>query len=53
MPIGDVISRKIAQHHLLYVQLCRKCNAKNPFNAKSCRKCHSKRLRPKKRETKK
>ncbi|MHA1684587.1 MAG: 50S ribosomal protein L40e [Promethearchaeota archaeon] len=53
MPVGDPIQRKIAQYHLLYVKLCRKCNAKNAFTAKKCRKCHSKNLRPKKRETKK
>ncbi|MFX0098316.1 MAG: 50S ribosomal protein L40e [Candidatus Hodarchaeota archaeon] len=53
MPVGDPFLRRIAQHHLLYVSICRKCNAKNPYGAKKCRKCHSKRLRPKKRETKK
>ncbi|MHA1699787.1 MAG: 50S ribosomal protein L40e [Promethearchaeota archaeon] len=53
MPIKDPFARKIAQYHLLYVQICRKCGAKNPFSAKKCRRCHSKRLRQKKREVRK
>nr|MDO8114793.1 50S ribosomal protein L40e [Candidatus Sigynarchaeota archaeon] len=53
MPIGDVTIRKIAQYHLLYKKVCRKCGALNPFTATKCRHCHSTRLRQKKRETKK
>nr|MDO8117105.1 50S ribosomal protein L40e [Candidatus Sigynarchaeota archaeon] len=53
MPVGDPIGRKIAAHHLLYIKVCRKCNAKNPFTATKCRRCRSKRLRQKRRETKK
>jgi len=33
-------------------KICRKCKAKNPWNAKKCRKCGSKQLRPKKGEKK-
>lgn len=53
MPLADPIKKKIAATHLLYHQICRKCGARNDFNAKKCRKCHSYNLRIKKREASK
>jgi large subunit ribosomal protein L40e len=50
MPIGDPFKRKIAQYHLLYKTICRKCGALNPYRAKKCRRCHCKDMRNKKRE---
>ncbi|MHA1597058.1 MAG: 50S ribosomal protein L40e [Candidatus Asgardarchaeia archaeon] len=46
----DEFKRKLAHYHLLEYMICRKCYARNPRNAKKCRRCHSKRLRPKKKE---
>ncbi|WP_445870160.1 50S ribosomal protein L40e [Candidatus Jordarchaeum sp.] len=51
MPIGDPDKRRIAAEHLLYVKICRKCYARNPISATKCRRCKSKRLRLKKRQT--
>ena len=53
MPIADQTVRRIAAYWLLYKKVCRKCGALNPFEATKCRRCHSTRLRQKKRETKK
>ncbi len=53
MPIADTTIRKIAAYHLLYKKICRNCGVLNPYTATTCRHCHSKNLRNKKRETKK
>ncbi|MHA1717931.1 MAG: 50S ribosomal protein L40e [Promethearchaeota archaeon] len=50
MPVTDPYLRRVADHYHLYVYICRKCGARNPFRAKKCRRCHSKDLRPKRRE---
>ncbi|GAB4318901.1 MAG: 50S ribosomal protein L40e [Promethearchaeota archaeon] len=50
MPIVDPFKRRVAQAHLLYMRICRKCGARNDFHATKCRRCHSKDLREKKRE---
>ncbi|MEM2109838.1 MAG: 50S ribosomal protein L40e [Candidatus Odinarchaeota archaeon] len=50
MPITDADKKYIAAHSLLYVNVCRKCGARNPLNNKKCRRCKSPVLRPKKRE---
>ncbi|MHA1557947.1 MAG: 50S ribosomal protein L40e [Candidatus Heimdallarchaeota archaeon] len=52
MPVADPEKREIARRKLLYVQVCRKCYARNALRATKCRKCGSKRLRPKNRESK-
>ena len=52
MPVADPEKREIARRKLLYVQICRKCYARNALRAKKCRKCGSTRLRPKNRESK-
>ena len=41
-----------AEKRLFRVKICRKCNAKNPWKAKSCKKCGHKGLRPKRKEVK-
>ena len=40
--------RAIAMEKILKKKICRKCGARNPWNAKRCRKCGSNSLRPKK-----
>ncbi|MCK5403124.1 50S ribosomal protein L40e [Candidatus Bathyarchaeota archaeon] len=50
MPITNIEHREIARQHRLYFMICRKCGVRNSFKAKKCRKCHSKSLRPKKRD---
>lgn len=50
MPIEDPEKREIVKASLLDVSICRKCYARNPPNAKNCRRCHSTRLRPKRKE---
>lgn len=52
MPVTDPYLRRVADHYHLYVYICRKCGARNPFRAKKCRRCRSKDLRPKRRERK-
>ena len=49
MPITDLVKKKIAQEHKLYMKICRKCGARNPPNAIKCRKCRGNNLRWKKR----
>ncbi len=51
MPVTDIVKRRLAQSHMLYVKICRDCGARNPRNATKCRKCRGKNLRWKKRET--
>ncbi len=50
MPLDDPEKKRIARHHLLMKSICRDCGSRNPPKAKKCRRCHSKDLRPKKRE---
>lgn len=52
MPVADPEKREIARQKLLYVQICRKCYARNALRAKKCRKCGSTSLRMKNRESK-
>lgn len=40
-----------AEDRLFTVQICMRCNARNPQRADSCRKCGYGNLRPKARET--
>jgi large subunit ribosomal protein L40e len=39
-----------AEERLLEKQICMRCDARNPKDATSCRKCGYKKLRPKNRE---
>jgi len=39
-----------AEERLLDKAICMRCNARNPTDAVSCRKCGYKKLRPKNRE---
>ncbi|WP_232703005.1 50S ribosomal protein L40e [Halobacterium wangiae] len=39
------------EDRLLGKQICMRCNARNPKDAESCRKCGYKKLRPKAKET--
>ncbi len=41
----------VAEERLLHKQICMKCGARNSPRAKQCRKCGSKELRPKARES--
>ncbi|MHA1129442.1 MAG: 50S ribosomal protein L40e [Candidatus Helarchaeota archaeon] len=50
MPITDPIKKQIAVQSLLFMKICRSCGARNPIDAKKCRRCRSKQLRFKKRE---
>jgi len=46
--MASELSREVAIKRLLKVKICMNCNARNPPNAKYCRKCKSRRLRRKK-----
>lgn len=52
LPVANPEHRIIARNVLVNVWVCRKCYARNPINARRCRKkrCKSKNLRPKRRE---
>jgi large subunit ribosomal protein L40e len=50
MPVTDIVKRRIAQRHKLYVKICRSCGVRNPSNAVKCRKCRGKNLRWKNRD---
>lgn len=50
MPITDPETRDIVRKALLDMMICRKCYARNPPGATKCRRCRSKRLRPKRKE---
>jgi len=50
MPVTDLVKRRIAQQHRLYLKICRDCGARNAGAADRCRKCHGGHLRWKKRE---
>lgn len=52
MPVQDPEKLRIAQQHLLYIKVCRRCGARNSMSAEKCRRCRSKELRPKRRELK-
>ncbi len=41
-----------AEKRLFHVKICRKCNARNPWAARKCRKCGYKSLRTKRKEVK-
>lgn len=41
-----------AEARLLDKLICMRCNARNPIGATKCRRCGSKRLRPKTKERK-
>ncbi len=41
-----------AEARLLDKLICMRCNARNPIGAEKCRRCGSKRLRPKNKERK-
>ena len=41
-----------AKERRMRKKICRKCKARNPWNAKKCRKCGSTSMRPKKAEKK-
>ncbi|MEM1537861.1 MAG: 50S ribosomal protein L40e [Candidatus Nezhaarchaeales archaeon] len=49
MPITDPEKQRIVQQRLLFVKICRKCNARNPPSATKCRRCRSHNLRWKRR----
>ncbi|MCW3986931.1 50S ribosomal protein L40e [Candidatus Bathyarchaeota archaeon] len=51
MPITDIVKRRIAQRHKLYLKICRSCGARNPSTNTKCRKCRKKNLRWKRRES--
>jgi large subunit ribosomal protein L40e len=40
----------VAEKRLFQVQICMRCNARNPLRAKRCRKCGYNGLRPKSKE---
>jgi len=48
MPIADPILREIAKKALLDYKICMRCYARNPPSATKCRRCGSRKLRPKK-----
>jgi large subunit ribosomal protein L40e len=41
-----------AEAHLLHIKICMNCNARNPVKSTRCRKCKSKQLRMKSKESK-
>ncbi len=43
---------ELARRYRLYYKICRRCGARNPITAKKCRRCRSKNLRLKHRESK-
>ncbi|PLJ76774.1 50S ribosomal protein L40e [Infirmifilum sp. SLHALR2] len=47
MPIRDPEKLQLALDHHFKVKICRRCNARNPWEADRCRRCHSRDLRPK------
>lgn len=50
MSLSDPFVKKIAEKALLDYKICMKCNARNPPTARLCRRCRSRRLRPKKKK---
>jgi large subunit ribosomal protein L40e len=40
-----------AEAHILHTKICMRCNARNPIKATRCRKCKSKQLRMKSKES--
>ncbi len=53
MPVTDPVKVRIVFERRLNKTICRKCGAINPPNAKKCRRCRSKDLRPKKKGARK
>jgi len=50
MPLTDLVKKRIAQEHRLYMKICRDCGARNSSQSNKCRNCRGKNLRWKKRE---
>ncbi|EZQ03787.1 MULTISPECIES: 50S ribosomal protein L40e [Acidianus] len=50
MPINEPEKVKIIQDRIFMKKVCRNCGALNPIRATKCRRCHSRNLRPKKKE---
>jgi len=50
MSLRDPFKLQLARKHRLDKTVCRKCGATNPPGATKCRKCHSKKLRPKRKK---
>gem|GEM_PF-64850 len=50
MPLTDMVKKRIAQQHKLYMKICRDCGARNASSSNKCRKCRGNNLRWKKRE---
>ncbi|MCD4816984.1 MAG: 50S ribosomal protein L40e [Methanosarcinales archaeon] len=40
-----------AEKHILHMKICMSCNARNPVKSTRCRKCNSKQLRMKSKES--
>jgi len=47
MPIRDPAKLQLALDKNFRVKICRKCGARNSWNAERCRRCKSRALRPK------
>ena len=47
MPIRDPFKLQLALDHNFKVKICRRCGARNPWDAERCRRCKSRDLRPK------
>ncbi|HOM95610.1 MAG: 50S ribosomal protein L40e [Candidatus Methanofastidiosa archaeon] len=45
------MKNELAEKRLFHVKICMKCNARNPWKAKSCRKCGYSGLRGKAKES--
>ncbi|MCJ7770096.1 50S ribosomal protein L40e [Candidatus Bathyarchaeota archaeon] len=50
MPLTDMVKKRIAQEHKLFIKICRDCGVRNSPHSTKCRKCHGSNLRWKKRE---
>ncbi|MCC6049358.1 MAG: 50S ribosomal protein L40e [Thermofilum sp.] len=47
MPIRDPFKLQLALDKNFRVKICRRCGARNSWNAERCRRCKSTALRPK------
>jgi large subunit ribosomal protein L40e len=50
MPISDPAKAQIVTRRILTKKVCRQCGAINAPGAVKCRRCHSRNLRPKRKE---
>jgi large subunit ribosomal protein L40e len=50
LEVSEVARFPEAEKRLFNVKICRRCNAKNPWKAESCKKCGHKGLRPKRKD---